>query len=292
MAPKEIYDINKTYDGSKSVRVIAPPCINYQKKGVPCVESATARSTRCQFCNLGKGNFSQDNHRFPDNPRRLWSSIKKGGRALLEDPVDEPQASDATSGHSNFPILVTKKDGRLGKLKGNLVVQDAIDTDFEGSDELYGEGLDITTPIQKRRIQSTSLSPVPASTTSHEVIRSPQPPKPPNRSPTRPSTLSSTSTNIQPPMASTSRDPTSPKPELIFYNCQCRHITGNFTYHKRVNKKVVTSLFEEVDALTEAFVDKAMKSVLPGEPTRALTREAISHKYALVVKFGEALKKV
>ncbi|MBW0487695.1 hypothetical protein O181_027410 [Austropuccinia psidii MF-1] len=47
MAPKEIYDINKTYDGFESVKFVEPPCINCQKKGVPCVESATARSTRC-----------------------------------------------------------------------------------------------------------------------------------------------------------------------------------------------------------------------------------------------------
>ncbi|MBW0535339.1 hypothetical protein O181_075054 [Austropuccinia psidii MF-1] len=102
MAPTEINEINKTYDCFKYVRAIEPPCINCQKKGVPCVESATARSTRCQFCNLGRGNFSQANHKFTDNPRRLWSSIKKGGRVGLKAPVDEPPTSDATSGHSNL----------------------------------------------------------------------------------------------------------------------------------------------------------------------------------------------
>ncbi|MBW0529730.1 hypothetical protein O181_069445 [Austropuccinia psidii MF-1] len=54
MAPTDIWDINKTYKCFKSVRFIEPPCINCQKKGVPCVESATARSPRCQFCSLGK----------------------------------------------------------------------------------------------------------------------------------------------------------------------------------------------------------------------------------------------
>ncbi|MBW0506290.1 hypothetical protein O181_046005 [Austropuccinia psidii MF-1] len=101
MAPTEIWDINKAYNGFKSVRVIEPPFINCWKKGVPCVESATARSTRFQFCNLGKRNCSQANHNFPENPRRLWNSIKKGGRFGLEAPVDEPPTSDATSGHSN-----------------------------------------------------------------------------------------------------------------------------------------------------------------------------------------------
>ncbi|MBW0548808.1 hypothetical protein O181_088523, partial [Austropuccinia psidii MF-1] len=101
MAPTEIHEINKTYDGFKSVRVIEQPCINCQKKGVPCVESATTGSTRCQFCNLGKRNFSQDSHRLPDNPRRLCNRIKKGGRFGLEAPVDEPPSSDSTSGHSN-----------------------------------------------------------------------------------------------------------------------------------------------------------------------------------------------
>ncbi|MBW0559774.1 hypothetical protein O181_099489 [Austropuccinia psidii MF-1] len=181
MAPTEIWDINKTYNGFKSVRVIELPCINCQKKGIPCGESATARSTRCQFCNLGKRNCSQSHYHFPDDPRRLWSSIEKGRRFVLEAPVDEPPTSDATSGHSNLtgsrmrevPILVTRKDGKLEKLKRNLVVQHEIDTDTEGSDEIDREELEITTPIQKRRIQSTSQSPVQSSTTNNEMIRSP-----------------------------------------------------------------------------------------------------------------------
>ncbi|MBW0512495.1 hypothetical protein O181_052210 [Austropuccinia psidii MF-1] len=198
MAPAEIWEINKTYNGFKYVRVMEPPCINCWKKGAPCVESSTSRSTRCQFCNLGKRNCSQAYHNIPENPRRLWSSIKKGGRFGLEAPVDEPPASDATSGHSSLtgsrmrgvqqwtntssswantggaihpqgnpigvapevPILVTRKDGRLRKLKINLVVQDENDTDAEGSDEIDGGELEITTAIQNRRIQSTSLSPV------------------------------------------------------------------------------------------------------------------------------------
>ncbi|MBW0538840.1 hypothetical protein O181_078555 [Austropuccinia psidii MF-1] len=114
------------------------------------------------------------------------------------------------------PILVTRKDGILRKLKRNLVVQDEIDTDAEVSDEIDGEESEITNPIQKAIIKSTSLSPVPASITIHEVIRFPQPPQPLIRSPTRPSTLASTSTNIQPPMASTSRDKMSPEHESIF----------------------------------------------------------------------------
>ncbi|MBW0555724.1 hypothetical protein O181_095439 [Austropuccinia psidii MF-1] len=244
MSPTEIYDITRNYNGFKSVRVIEPPCTNFKRKGIPCVESATVRSTRCQFCNLGRRNCSQAHYSFPENPRRLWSSIKKGGRFGLEAPLDEPPTSDATyvtgSGMRGFqqwnntrsswaniggsihpqgnpigvapevPILVTRKDGKLGKLKRNLVVQDEIDTDSEGSDEIDGEELEMTTPIQKRRIQSPSQSPVQASTTNNEVISSPQPPQLPIKSPTRSSTLSSTSTSIQPPVASTSRDPMSP----------------------------------------------------------------------------------
>ncbi|MBW0465500.1 hypothetical protein O181_005215 [Austropuccinia psidii MF-1] len=351
MAPTEIYDINKTYNDFKSIKVIEPPCINCRKKGVPCVESATSRSTRCEFCNLGKRNCSRANQSFPENPRGLWSRIKKSRRFGLEAPVDEPPTSDSTSGHSNcelndqgiselltsvfffssasvtgsrmrgaqqwtntssswantggpihpqgnpivvapeVPILVTRKDGRLGKLKRNLVVKDEHDTDAEGSDELDGEELEATTPIQKRRIQYTSLSQFQASTTIHEVIRSPQPPQPPIRSPTRPSTLSSTSNNIQKPVARTSRDPMYPEPEKIFDNHQHWNITGNFTDQKKVNKKVVTSLCAEVDAFTEVFFDKAMKSAIPGEPTRALAREEVAYENALVLNFREALKK-
>ncbi|MBW0589124.1 hypothetical protein O181_128839 [Austropuccinia psidii MF-1] len=49
MAPTEIWDINRTYNGFKYGRVIEPPCVNCERKGIPCVESATSRSTRCQF---------------------------------------------------------------------------------------------------------------------------------------------------------------------------------------------------------------------------------------------------
>ncbi|MBW0551695.1 hypothetical protein O181_091410 [Austropuccinia psidii MF-1] len=83
----------------------------------------------------------------------------------------------------------------------------------------------------------------------------------------------------------------SPEPESIFDNRRCWNISGNFTDQKKVNKNVVTSLFSEDDALTEVFVDKAMKSAIPGEPTIALGEEAVAYKDALVVKFREALKK-
>ncbi|MBW0463787.1 hypothetical protein O181_003502 [Austropuccinia psidii MF-1] len=101
IAPADNCDISKTYDGFEYARVIEPPCINCQKKGVPFVESATSRSKRCQFCNLGKRYFSRANHRFPDNPRRLWSSIKKGAIFGLEAPVDEPPTSDSAPCHSD-----------------------------------------------------------------------------------------------------------------------------------------------------------------------------------------------
>ncbi|MBW0516538.1 hypothetical protein O181_056253 [Austropuccinia psidii MF-1] len=222
---------------------------------------------------------------------------------LLMPPLNNTSSSWANIGGSihpqgnpigvapEVPIFFTRKDGKLGKLKRNLVVQDKIDTDAEGSDEIDGEELEMTTPIQKRRIQSPSQSPVQASITNNEVIRSPQPPQIPIRSPTRPSTLAYTSTSIQPPVASTSRDPMSPEPEAIF-ETRCRwNITGNFIDQKRLNKNVVTSLFAEVDALTEVFVDKAMKSDIPGEPTIALAKEAVAYEETMVVKFRESLKK-
>ncbi|MBW0562399.1 hypothetical protein O181_102114 [Austropuccinia psidii MF-1] len=83
----------------------------------------------------------------------------------------------------------------------------------------------------------------------------------------------------------------SPEPESIFETRRRWNITGNFTDQKRVNKKVVTSLFAEVDALTEVSVDKAMKSAIPGEPAIALAKEAVSYEEAMVVKFREDLKR-
>ncbi|MBW0494137.1 hypothetical protein O181_033852 [Austropuccinia psidii MF-1] len=133
--------------------------------------------------------------------------------------------------------------------------------------------------------------PVQASTIIHEVIRSPQPPQLPIRSPDSPSALASTSTNVQPPIDSTSRDPMSPEPESILDHLPCWNITGNSTDQKKVNKKVVTSLFEEADSLFEVFVDKAMKSAVTGKTIMDLVREAIAYEDALVVKFTEAFKK-
>ncbi|MBW0524286.1 hypothetical protein O181_064001 [Austropuccinia psidii MF-1] len=82
----------------------------------------------------------------------------------------------------------------------------------------------------------------------------------------------------------------SPEPESIFETRRRWNITGNFTDQKRVNKQVVTSLFAEFDPLTEVFVDKAMKSAIPGEPTIALAKEAFAYKEAIAVKLREALK--
>ncbi|MBW0548184.1 hypothetical protein O181_087899 [Austropuccinia psidii MF-1] len=194
-------------------------------------------------------------HIFPENPRRLWRSIKKGGRFELEAPVDQPPTSDATSA-PEVPILATRKDGRLGKFKKKLVVRYGVDTEAEGSDEIDGKELEVTTPIQRRRIHSTSPSPTQVSTTTNEVIRSSKPPQLPPRSSTRPSTLASNSTNFQPPMNSTSRDPMSTKLESVFYHHCCWNTTGNFTDQKKMNKKVVTYLFKEVDVLTEDFLIK------------------------------------
>ncbi|MBW0560593.1 hypothetical protein O181_100308 [Austropuccinia psidii MF-1] len=104
-------------DHSDSPPFIEPPYINCWKKGVPCVESATSRSTRCQFCNLGKIKCSQANHNFPENPRRLWRSIKKGRRFGLEAPVDEPPTSDATSGNSNWGL----NDQRFSELLTSVI---------------------------------------------------------------------------------------------------------------------------------------------------------------------------
>ncbi|MBW0533442.1 hypothetical protein O181_073157 [Austropuccinia psidii MF-1] len=159
-------------------KVIEPPCINCKKKGVPCVESATARSTRCQFCNLGKRNCSQANHRLPDSPRRLWSSIKKGGRLVLEAPVDEPPTSNSTSGHLNLTGSRMRGVQQWSNTQSSWAntggpIYPQVNP-IEVAPELDGEELEMTIPIQKRRIWSTSPSPVQASTTIHEMIRSPQ----------------------------------------------------------------------------------------------------------------------
>ncbi|MBW0484403.1 hypothetical protein O181_024118 [Austropuccinia psidii MF-1] len=241
MAPTEIYDINKPYDGFEAVRVTEPPCINFQKKGFLVLNLLLLGPTGANSATLGKEIALRPTIDFQTIPEDYgaastrvedldWKLLLMNLQPLIP-PLGTPipflgqnwrtHSAPRQPHWSNLevPILVTRKDGILGKLKRNLVVQDDIDTDAEGSDEIDGEELEITTPIQKKRIKSTSLSPVQASTTINEVIRSPQPPQPPIRCPNRPSTLSSNSTNIQPPMASTSRDQISPQPESIFDHC-------------------------------------------------------------------------
>ncbi|MBW0567666.1 hypothetical protein O181_107381 [Austropuccinia psidii MF-1] len=295
MAPTEIWDINKAYNGFKSVRVIEPACINWVNSAI--LEKEIVLKPTTTFLTIPE-DYEAASRRveysdwklllmnLPPLMPPLFTPILQNERCQQWNNTSSYWANIGGSIHPQgnpigvapeVPILVTRKNGKLGKLKRNLVVQHEIDADAEGSDEIDGEELEITTPIQKRRIQSTSQSPVQASTTNNEVIRSPQPPQLPIRSPTTPSTLSSTSTSIQPPVASTSRDPMSPEPESIFETRHRWNITGNFTDQKRVNKKVVTSLFAEVDALTEVFVDKAMKSAIPGEPTIALAKEEVAY---------------
>ncbi|MBW0568517.1 hypothetical protein O181_108232 [Austropuccinia psidii MF-1] len=111
-----------------------------------------------------------------------------------------------------------------------MVFQDDFDTDSEGSHEIDGEELELSNHIQRRRIQSTSISTVKVNTTTNEVIRSPQPPQPQAISKTRKLKLDSTSTNFQPSMARTSREPISQDSESLFDHHSHWNITGNFTY--------------------------------------------------------------
>ncbi|MBW0500619.1 hypothetical protein O181_040334 [Austropuccinia psidii MF-1] len=70
----------------------------------------------------------------------------------------------------------------------------------------------------------------------------------------------------------------SPEPESIFDICHHSNITGDFTDQKKVNKKVVTSLFAEVDAFTKVNAI-------------SLAKEEVAYEDALVAKLREALKK-
>ncbi|MBW0473267.1 hypothetical protein O181_012982 [Austropuccinia psidii MF-1] len=113
----------------------------------------------------------------------MQRSIKKGGRFGLEAPVDEPSTSDATSGHFNLTGSRMRGVQQWTNTSSSLAntgepihpqvnpigvaPEVPILIDAEGSDELDGEELEITTLIQKTRIQSTSLSPAKASTTTN-----------------------------------------------------------------------------------------------------------------------------
>ncbi|MBW0472478.1 hypothetical protein O181_012193 [Austropuccinia psidii MF-1] len=80
-----------------------------------------------------------------NNTRISWANI--GGTI---NPKGNPIAVAL-----EVPILVTRKDGRLEKLKRNLMVPADVDTNSQVSDEKDGEELEATTPIHRRRIEST-----------------------------------------------------------------------------------------------------------------------------------------
>ncbi|MBW0539641.1 hypothetical protein O181_079356 [Austropuccinia psidii MF-1] len=180
MAPTEIGDINKTYNGLKSAIVIEPPCINCWKKGFLVLNMLLLGPPGANSVIMGK--------EIPLRPNIISKTIPEdyGGASrsvedlgwklllmnlqLLIPPLATPivmtgsrmrgvqQWTNTSSSWVNtggpihsqgnpigvdpeVPILVTRKDGRLGKLKRNLVVQDENDMDAEGSNELDEEEL-------------------------------------------------------------------------------------------------------------------------------------------------------
>ncbi|MBW0548032.1 hypothetical protein O181_087747 [Austropuccinia psidii MF-1] len=99
-------------------------------------------------------------------------------------------------------MLVTWKDGTVGSFKRKII----IGSNSEGSDNPDGEVLEMVFSIPRRIIQNTSKSHSQLTTATREEVWSPHQPQKPSQFPPSPSTQSSRSINLKPPLGSTSRE--------------------------------------------------------------------------------------
>ncbi|MBW0493609.1 hypothetical protein O181_033324 [Austropuccinia psidii MF-1] len=168
MAPTEIDDIYKTYNGFNSVSVIEPPCINFQKKGVPCIESATAGppgSNSETFSNGISLKPTIDSQTLPEDygaasereEYLYWKLLFMNPQPLVPPIVFNNEITPPAPG----PILE------------DSFTQNATPLEWLQSDKIDREDLKLSSPIQRKIMKSTSLSPVQVNTTTNEAISPP-----------------------------------------------------------------------------------------------------------------------
>ncbi|MBW0547089.1 hypothetical protein O181_086804 [Austropuccinia psidii MF-1] len=100
MASSGHFDPGQIYDGYKVVEVLDPPCTKRLAKGKDCFQHFNPKSSKHNFCFVGKKPFCHPGTAASNVRRYLWS--KKDGPFGKEFPVSEGPTPDATSGYSDL----------------------------------------------------------------------------------------------------------------------------------------------------------------------------------------------
>ncbi|MBW0562282.1 hypothetical protein O181_101997 [Austropuccinia psidii MF-1] len=180
----EHFDPSQTYDGSKAVGFLDPPCTECLARGKDCFQHYNPRSSKCHYSFIGKRPFCCTRVPTSNVRRYLWS--RKDGPFGKEFPVSEAPTPDRTLGYplvtgsskrdvarwinvggpitiggrpiyssSEVPISRINTEGVEKRIR--RIADSPTDPDAEGSDELYGEEV-VVVPHSVSHQSSTSSS--------------------------------------------------------------------------------------------------------------------------------------
>ncbi|MBW0575016.1 hypothetical protein O181_114731 [Austropuccinia psidii MF-1] len=190
MASSVHFDPTQTYDGYNAVEVLDPAGTECLAKGKESFEHYDPRSSKCDYCFIGKKPCRPTGKQASIVRRYLWS--KKDGPIGKEFPVSEAPTLDCTSGYSAltgsrqrdvarwtnvggcFPVcgrpiyssseVPFSGSNTEGIVKGiRQIANSPTDADDEGSDELDDEEA-VVVPNSVGHPSNTSPSQPPAKT--------------------------------------------------------------------------------------------------------------------------------
>ncbi|MBW0465982.1 hypothetical protein O181_005697 [Austropuccinia psidii MF-1] len=170
MASAGQFDPSQTYDGYKEAEVFDPTCTKCLAKGKDCFQHYNPSSSKGYFCFVGKKPCCCTGTPASNIRRYLWS--RKDGPFGKEFTVAKAPTPDGTSGYSNLtgsrqrdvarctnvggpipvggrpiysssevPISRINTEGVVKRIR--LIANSPPDPDAEGSDELYGEEVEV-----------------------------------------------------------------------------------------------------------------------------------------------------
>ncbi|MBW0565723.1 hypothetical protein O181_105438 [Austropuccinia psidii MF-1] len=225
MASSGQFEPFQTYDGYRKVEVLDPACSECLAKGKDCFQHYNPQSSKCHVCFIGKKPCCHTGVP-PFNFRRHLCS-RKDGPFGKEFPVSEEPTPDGTSGFSQLtgsrqrdvarwtsvggpipvggrpiysssevPISRTNAEGVVKLVKRIRRIDDsATDPDSEGSDELYGEEVQVVPHSVGHPSSNASTKPLANRFQSQVIPSTPRTFQP---------ILASIPTTIPPPSPSTS----------------------------------------------------------------------------------------
>ncbi|MBW0554626.1 hypothetical protein O181_094341 [Austropuccinia psidii MF-1] len=301
MASSGDFDPSQTYDGYKAVEILDPACTEFLAKGKYCFEHYNPRSSKCHHCYLGKKPYHQAGRQVSNVRRYLWS--KKDGPFGKELPVSDTPTPDATSWY--FALTGSRKrDVARWTNVGRRIANSPPYPNAEGSDELYGEEVEVVPHSAGDPVNSSLSHPPAKAPQSHNIHNTPRnfqptlstiptsiPPASPNPSHTRPasnqavrpSTIpqprnSPMVTSQQPqPMASTSRrrEELSPLTFPASQVLKCRdqwpiRVTREDPNTASENQDAVARVFRRVDRNSRKVIMYANDRTIPGTASEGL----------------------